>query len=165
MVSDVFISDAKVYFSITVPAERAQELEPLRAAAERVVKEMPGVQGRHGGADRRKEGRRGIRAGQRRRPASRRRPMQPSQRPLRMPRRTRTARRAAQARRSRHRRHHRGRLRQGRRRQVDHRGQSRARPEANGLRVGMLDADIYGPSMPRLLKISGRPQTDRRQRS
>ena len=32
MVSDVFISDAKVYFSINVPAERAQELEPLRQA-------------------------------------------------------------------------------------------------------------------------------------
>src|SRR6478752_7722313 len=45
MVSDVFISDAKVYFSITVPAELAQELEPLRLAAERVIKEMPGVKG------------------------------------------------------------------------------------------------------------------------
>ena len=30
---------------------------------------------------------------------------------------------------------------------------------ANGLKVGMLDADIYGPSMPRLLNIHGRPQT------
>ena len=30
---------------------------------------------------------------------------------------------------------------------------------ANGLRVGVLDADIYGPSMPRLLGISGRPET------
>ena len=30
---------------------------------------------------------------------------------------------------------------------------------ANGLKVGMLDADIYGPSMPRLLGIHGRPQT------
>ena len=30
---------------------------------------------------------------------------------------------------------------------------------ANGLRVGVLDADIYGPSMPRLLGIPGRPQT------
>ncbi len=30
--------------------------------------------------------------------------------------------------------------------------------QANGLRVGVLDADVYGPSMPRLLRISGRPQ-------
>ncbi|MBZ9943659.1 Mrp/NBP35 family ATP-binding protein, partial [Mesorhizobium sp. BR1-1-13] len=30
---------------------------------------------------------------------------------------------------------------------------------ANGLKVGVLDADIYGPSMPRLLNIRGRPQT------
>ncbi len=43
MVSDVFISDGKAYFSITVPAERARELDPMRAAAERVVKEIPGI--------------------------------------------------------------------------------------------------------------------------
>ncbi len=30
--------------------------------------------------------------------------------------------------------------------------------KAGGLNVGLLDADIYGPSMPRLLKISGRPE-------
>jgi hypothetical protein len=28
-----------------------------------------------------------------------------------------------------------------------------------GMRVGLLDADIYGPSMPRLLAIKGKPET------
>jgi ATP-binding protein involved in chromosome partitioning len=30
---------------------------------------------------------------------------------------------------------------------------------ANGLKVGLLDADIYGPSQPRLLGLTGRPKT------
>ncbi len=30
--------------------------------------------------------------------------------------------------------------------------------QANGQKVGVLDADIYGPSMPRMLGISGRPR-------
>ncbi|MEO9611936.1 MAG: iron-sulfur cluster assembly protein, partial [Nitratireductor sp.] len=45
LVSEIFVADGKVFFSITVPAERAQQLEPLRAAAERAVKAMPGVNG------------------------------------------------------------------------------------------------------------------------
>ena len=43
LVSDIFIADGKVFFSITVPAERARELEPMREAAEHVVKAIPGV--------------------------------------------------------------------------------------------------------------------------
>jgi len=31
--------------------------------------------------------------------------------------------------------------------------------KANGLRIGVLDADIYGPSMPRMLGITGRPRS------
>lgn len=45
LVSEVLIKDARVYFSITVPASRASELEPLRKAAETVVAELPGVAG------------------------------------------------------------------------------------------------------------------------
>lgn len=32
--------------------------------------------------------------------------------------------------------------------------------QADGARVGVLDADIYGPSVPRMLGIKGRPETD-----
>ncbi len=45
LVSEVLIKDARVYFSITVPAARARELEPLRQAAEKLVSEIEGVSG------------------------------------------------------------------------------------------------------------------------
>jgi ATP-binding protein involved in chromosome partitioning len=45
LVSEVLIKDARVYFSITVPAARARELEPLRQAAEKLVGEIDGVAG------------------------------------------------------------------------------------------------------------------------
>jgi ATP-binding protein involved in chromosome partitioning len=45
LVSEVLLKDDRVYFSITVPAARAEELEPLRQAAEKVVKELDGVVG------------------------------------------------------------------------------------------------------------------------
>ncbi len=45
LVSEILIKDARVYFSITVPAARAAELEPLRQAAEKMVAELEGVAG------------------------------------------------------------------------------------------------------------------------
>ncbi|WP_181704216.1 iron-sulfur cluster carrier protein ApbC [Chthonobacter albigriseus] len=44
MVSDIFVSDGRVMFSISVPADKAREAEPMRAEAERLVKAMPGVE-------------------------------------------------------------------------------------------------------------------------
>jgi len=43
LVSEVLLKDGRVSFSITVPAERATELEPLRQAAEKTVRDMEGV--------------------------------------------------------------------------------------------------------------------------
>ena len=45
LVSEILLKDGRVSFSITVPAERAAELEPLRQAAEKIVREMDGVTG------------------------------------------------------------------------------------------------------------------------
>lgn len=43
LVSDIFIKDRHAYFSITIPADRAEELEQLRLAAEQVVSTIEGV--------------------------------------------------------------------------------------------------------------------------
>ena len=45
LVSEVLLRDGRVYFSVTVPAARAEELEPLRQAAEKVVSDIAGVKG------------------------------------------------------------------------------------------------------------------------
>jgi ATP-binding protein involved in chromosome partitioning len=45
LVSEIVVRDGRVSFSITVPQERAAELEPLRQAAQQVVSELPGVTG------------------------------------------------------------------------------------------------------------------------
>jgi len=164
LVSDVFISDGKVYFSITVPAERARELDPLRAAAERVVKEIPGVKGAMVALTADKKG------------SANAAPVKPPAQP------------AAHS----HAGHdhaghdHAGHSHAAPARPTPTAQQKAGIPgvgaiiavasgkggvgksttsvnlalalQANGLKVGVLDADIYGPSMPRLLKISGRPQ-------
>jgi ATP-binding protein involved in chromosome partitioning len=147
LVSDVFISDGKAYFSITVPAERAKELEPMRAAAERVVREIPGV----------KAAMVALTADRKTAPQSApvQRPAPSSGQPHGQRPAGATAAKAgipgvgaiiAVA-------SGKGGV-----------GKSTTSVnlalalQANGLKVGLLDADIYGPSMPRLLKISGRPQ-------
>ena len=45
LVSEILLKDGRAYFSITVPASRAEELEPLRQAAEKVVKDVEGISG------------------------------------------------------------------------------------------------------------------------
>jgi ATP-binding protein involved in chromosome partitioning len=162
LVSDVFIADSKVFFSITVPAERAREMEPLRAAAERVVKAMPGVAGAMVALTAEKKGG-GMEAPVPQRPAAPK-PAAPAPRHS-----------AAAA------------PRPAPHAPASHSQGKRGVPgvgaiiavasgkggvgksttavnialglQANGLKVGVLDADIYGPSMPRLLGLHGRPQT------
>jgi ATP-binding protein involved in chromosome partitioning len=152
LVSEVVIRGGKVYFAISVDPARASELEALRQAAEKVVKDLPGVEAvavtltadrQSGSAPGGGNG-----AGARTSPP----PASP------------VARGAAQA----------ARHRTGAIPGVGNIiaiasgkggvGKSTTAVnlalglQAQGLKVGVLDADIYGPSMPRLLGISGKPQ-------
>lgn len=45
MVSDIVIANDRVMFSITVPAERSDAYEPMRKAAETAISAMPGIAG------------------------------------------------------------------------------------------------------------------------
>jgi ATP-binding protein involved in chromosome partitioning len=153
LVSEVFIADDKVFFSITVPAARAQELEPLRAAAERVVAETPGVKAAVVALTAERKGAgmaapvppRPVPPSPQRAAAPARTPAPPSQQPARrgVPGIAEIIAVAS------------GKGGVGKSTTAVNVALGLA---ANGERVGILDADIYGPSMPRLLGISGRPR-------
>jgi ATP-binding protein involved in chromosome partitioning len=147
MVSGVAIRDGNVAFAIEVEPERGPRLEPLRKAAEKAVEALPGVLSVT--AVLTAEAARG-------RPGAPARPQAPPQ--------TQAPPQPGGMR--------------GRRGEVPGVraivavasgkggvGKSTVAAnlalglQANGRRVGVLDADIYGPSMPRMLGISGRPRS------
>jgi ATP-binding protein involved in chromosome partitioning len=152
LVSEVVIQGGKVYFAISVDPSRARELEALRQAAEKVVRDLTGVESvavtltadhAPGG---RLSGGNGAGGGAQVPPGS----------PV--------AKGAAQS----------ARHRTGAIPGVANiiavasgkGGVGKSTTAVNlalalkalGLKVGVLDADIYGPSMPRLLGIKGKPQ-------
>ena len=146
LVSDIVISDGKVIFSVSVPAERARELEPLRQAAERAVLAVPGVEQAMVALTAERTAGQGV----------------PSPR-------------AAPAGEGAHAHAHAAAPPKAGVPGVESiiavasgkGGVGKSTVAVNvalgllalGLKVGILDADIYGPSMPRLLGLRGRPES------
>ena len=154
LVSDIFIQDRKVMFAIAVDPAQAQSLEPMRQAAEKVVRELPGVEQAIVTltADRPATA---ARSGPARPSAAGPGPVPPA-----------------------------GAARTGQGAAAKPQaagvpgvkaiiavasgkgGVGKSTTAANlalglqalGLKVGVLDADIYGPSQPRLLGVTGRPE-------
>ncbi|MEM9278331.1 MAG: iron-sulfur cluster carrier protein ApbC [Pseudomonadota bacterium] len=153
LVENVLVTDGKAIFSIKVPAERAEELEPLRVAAEKAVSGLDGI-----------EKVTAVLTAERRpgsapvRPASS--PAQAGSVPPPMQAQARGGANPATTQKA-------GvpgiksiiAVASGKG------GVGKSTTSVNlalglaskGLSVGILDADIYGPSMPRMLGITGRP--------
>src|SRR5262249_23850225 len=137
MVSGLVIRDGNVAFAIEVERERGPQLEPLRKAAEKAVEDLPGVLSVTAVLT--------AQAPPRSRPAS-----QPAGSPGARPQRGAGSGVGAIVA-----------VASGK----GGVGKSTVAANlalglrANGLGVGVLDADIYGPSMPRMLGISGRPRS------
>ncbi len=148
VLSDVVVSDGKVFFSLTVDAAAVKAWEPVREAAEKAVRAVPGVQSALVAL------------------TAERAPGAPRPQPQQPPAQGGTApRRAA---------HPNDRVQPG----IPgveaviavasgKGGVGKSTTAVNlalglrelGLKVGLLDADIYGPSMPKLLAIKEKPQT------
>jgi ATP-binding protein involved in chromosome partitioning len=136
IVSDIYVNDGRVMFSLSVPSEKARELEGFRAEIERRVKAVPGVekamialtaevkQGASPAAPAQPRGQLPQKAGV------------PGVKSI-----------IAVAS---------GKGGVGKSTTAVNLALGLS---ANGLKVGILDADIYGPSVPRLLKLSGTPDT------
>ena len=151
MVSGVVVRDGNVGFALEVDPSEAAAKEPLRAACEAAVMALAGVTSvtavltaeRAAGGTRARRGgvRRRRRARVRHRAASRRRATTAAARcPASLPSSRSPRARAGSASRP-------------------PRSTSPWRSTALGQRVGLLDADIYGPSQPRMLGITGKPRS------